>query len=178
MSYAIATLWDESLDGSELNTTDNVVGLMGKCARSLGDKTHGKVRARFIKVKALVGAQALADLLKTSPQLSSNDELSDANGLYSDKRYAFDIVNDTYRFRLLVMDLKPVYPIKLTFDEGVFEEMRKSSLESRRCANEASSLSVVSDDALMATFSEAISTKKVRYLLQKLCQDDTKSRER
>lgn len=146
---------------------------MGDCAQALGKKTDGKVCGRFTKAKKLTGMEvAVAELTKNMSALPvANADLPDTNELYASKRYAFDIISDTCRFRLFSVVLKPVYPIELTFDEGVFKEMREDSLSLKYGSKETRTMKVYSDDGLMAAFTDAISTRKVKYLLRRLCEE-------
>lgn len=174
MPIDFETLWDDSLDSRDITTTGNVVGLMGKATEALREKTDGNVRGRFIKVKKLAGAEAaLLELSKASSKLLDNDGLADANDLYASKRYAYDIISGTYRFRLFSVVLEPVYPLDLVFDEGVLKEMREASLTPYSGPNASGAIRVDNDDDLMAVFSNAIATRKVKYLLQKLCDVGT-----
>lgn len=174
MTFDIDNLWDDALDNNELTTTDRVVELMGDCAKSLGKRTNGKVRGRFIRAKQLAGAGvAVAEMSKILAAFPvEDDDLSDANDLYSSKRYAFDIISDTYRFRLFSVLLRPVYPIDLAFDEGVLKEMGEDSFCPQYGSKGTGTVRVCGDDDLMTAFTNAVSTRKVRYLLRRLCEEN------
>lgn len=175
MSVDFNTLWDDSFDSCDVASTGNVVELMSRATKALRKKTDGKVRGRFIKVKSLAESQvALSELAKATSRFLYDDDLADANQLYASKRYAYDIISGTYRFRLFSVVLEPVYPIDLIFDEGVSKEMEESSPGSQLGQSASGVISITSDDELMVAFANAISTRKVKYLLRRLCEEDTK----
>ena len=174
-------LWDEALGEEDWETTGNVVELLRAQCANLEKSTGGKVRARFDVPKAVdasgtvMSVQALAQSIQTVTMAVQRkgfgDSRVDANSLYSPEQYVFEVYTGTYRFRLFSLDLYPVYPLVLTFDEGVYDEAGPWPYSAVQCDDEISSVAVDDDDELMQCFKLAVSTQRVSYILKRLMEE-------
>ena len=173
-------LWESALDGRELNTTANVVPLLQEQCDNLSKSTGGRVSAQFAPMEEAI-SESLRIVARSMAIAGSvvrpgwDDDRDNANELYSPVKYAFDIKSDAYRFRLFELMLKPVYPITVTFDEGVFSEARDRLASISRAGGDGFEVRVEDDDGLMRCVGIAVDTKKVRYILQRLLEEPKES---
>jgi hypothetical protein len=53
------------------------------------------------------------------------EKKEDANKLFSDVEYRFDVYNDFYRFSVLRLKYNIVYPVTILIDEDIAQELAK-----------------------------------------------------
>lgn len=152
------------------DSTENVMEIMKQQAQYLKEGTNGKVMGKFSKIKNVMTSIAgLAAAL--SPEISDDTEisnLSDANNLYKSQRYGFEIYNQTYKFRIFEMNLSPLYPISIMFDEGVLEDTRENLGYCTEKGRTDTTFIVKSDNDLLECLKVVFSSKKVKYILYRL----------
>ena len=101
-------------------------------AVTLEKKTNKKVKATFSKIS--YRNEAMIEALGHFASLASNQELlenelnekKDVNELYNKINYKFEIYNETYRFRVFVLEYRILYPIEIIVDEGIKSEISRS----------------------------------------------------
>lgn len=165
-------LWDvPSIDILD-DSTENMVEIMKQQAQYLNEETNGKVLGKFSKIKNVMAHIAgLAAALST--EISDDTEinkLSDANALYRSQWYGFEIYNKTYKFRIFEMNLSPLYPISLMFDEGILEDTRENLSYCTEKGSVDTTFIIKSDDNLLEFLKIIFSSKKVKYILYRLQQ--------
>lgn len=171
--------WNKLFENKSDKSTDNVIEYFNSQANQLAQASNGKVTAildRRINLdrdndrlaNMAMTLQAVIDCSEASSVIKPR--LKDANELYSNGSYAFEIRSNSYRFRLFEFDLDALYPLNIALDEGIFNEL-DSSIKQRFAANDEDSiytLAVESDDDLDILFQAIINTRKVAFLVKKL----------
>ena len=166
-----SNLWQLNNE-NEINETDNVVSIIKEQAAYLKDITNGAVKAKFGKIKTVGIAETLAALSaatkgKEVVEGDNTSELSDANSLYMSTRYGFEIFNLEYKFRIFELVLSPSYPISIIPDEDISKELVE---EGSRIIINKTKISVKSDDELLNSLAQLFSSRKVRFIIQKMIE--------
>ena len=173
-------LWEEIVGKDDIKTTEGAVEFVKEQCRYLNRSTGGKVRGRFIRTAKHVLAPSLADIIGGSEMPSRlgepisetpEDDLADANDLYELKRYSFDILSNTYRFRVFDVILGPVYPVAMELDEGIYEEQKADLYLRFSCDDKRCSLTIEDEGGFAEAFSISIRSKKVRFILRQLREE-------
>ena len=168
-------LWDIPSTNEEMNSTDNIIDIIRQQGQYLKDSTKGKIFGRFAKIKkvsplATMGVVLTAFSPREVLQNDDSNELIDANELYSNQKYGFEIYNSTYKFRVFEMVISPVYPVQIIIDEGIANNIEEEIPMYASKGNAANHYAINSDNDLLGCLKLVFSSKKVRYLLFKLQQ--------
>lgn len=171
-------LWTISSDYEELNPTDNIYEIMKQQGQYLKEITNGKIFGKFSKIKkvnSLSAIDAVLTAFSTKEVLQNHDSnaLEDANELYSDQKYGFEIYNTTYKFRVFEMIISPVYPAHIIIDEGVTANIEDEIVSFSDKGKDANHYIINSDEELLGCLRLIFSSKKVKFLLYKLQQTET-----
>lgn len=130
---AYDNFWRIDADSHDaLKCTENIYKIMNEQCDYLFKDTQGRVFAIFGEIKVdgslIAMARAMSSMVKGVSGLTglketvaevSTKELIDANSMYFDKSYGFEVCTEKYRFRLFELRMKPVYPIEIIVDEGI-----------------------------------------------------------
>lgn len=116
----------------ELKYTDNIQRIMDEQGKYLFQYTKGMIFSVFSEIKiedsVTVMTRSLSNLVKgisgirdigETIEESTTKDLIDANAMYFDKRYGFEICTEKYRFRLFELRMTPIYPVEIIVDEGI-----------------------------------------------------------
>ena len=168
-------LWDIPSDNEDLNSTDNIYDIMRDQSQYLKKNTNGRIFGKFSKIKKVNPLSTMGIVLNafSTKEILQNDDsnsLLDANELYSNQKYGFEIYNDSYKFRVFEMIISPVYPAHIIIDEGIIENIEDSILSYSEKGKEANHYIIGSDDDLIGCLRLIFSSKKVKYILFKLQQ--------
>ena len=166
----MVNLWDIPTVGTSANTTDNIKGILEEQAKYLESGTNGKVMADLSEIDDIP-----TDILSPSGAFSLASSYKgkdkDANDLYKPQFYGFDIHNDFYRFRIFEINLFPLYPVSMFFDEGVLEDteakFHQHSIKKGKLANQ---YVIQSDEDFINSLSAVLASKKVKFIIGKLQQ--------
>lgn len=172
--------WNINKDTLEdLEYTDNISGIMEAQAKYLFTYTQGKVFAVFDEMKIDGSLSDNISVMSNAMKVisgvvgfqqkvskTSADELLDANSMYFDKRYGFEICTEKYRFRLFELRMKPIYPIEIIIDAGICENI-KNELDKIAIPMEKSNQYILVDEecfcnVLQKNFNR---TEKVHYII-------------
>ena len=161
-------LWGElNIDKNEKEFEDShAIELLRDQARLLEKKTNGCVKATFSKINykpstheilsqslvSIAGGGTKEEIIDT--ELSGKKDL---NEIYLFKKYKFEIFNDTYRFRVFILNYRPVFPLELEPDEGIKDELNLSTTER-----------INSDDELCNLVSSLFSSKKLKMIISRM----------
>lgn len=130
------------------------------CCRILSDNISVMSNAMKV-ISGVVGFQQKVS--KTSA-----DELLDANSMYFDKRYGFEICTEKYRFRLFELRMKPIYPIEIIIDAGICENI-KNELDKIAIPMEKSNQYILVDEECFCNVLQKIlQDRKVHYIISEL----------
>lgn len=133
--------WGDLLQET-VEKTDNIIMIMEEQCRSLSEITQNKVSAVFdvVDKKNELIESILKPILDvtvskcgTFPVLQDKEKVGgiaiedrfDASGMFYRKHYAFELYTNTYRYRLFDLMLTPSYPIEITIDDGISDDIGK-----------------------------------------------------
>ena len=174
--------WNINKDTLEdLEYTDNISGIMEAQAKYLFTYTQGKVFAVFDEMKIDGSLSDNISVMSNAMKVisgvvgfqqkvskTSADELLDANSMYFDKRYGFEICTDKYRFRLFELRMKPIYPIEIIIDAGICENI-KNELDKIAIPMEKSNQYILVDEECFCNVLQKIlQDRKVHYIISEL----------
>ena len=166
------SLWGIPSDNSTAGTTDNIKVILQQQAEYLKSGTNGKVMAKLSKLRnAFTCPTDPSSTVLSSKTADETKDLPDANTLYHTQCYGFEIYTSSYRFRIFEINLSPLYPVSMLFDEGVLEDSaaKLRALRIERGVRENQYV-VHTDEEFIETLGAVLSSKKVIYLLYKLQQ--------
>mgnify|MGYP000514965820 FL=1 len=161
--------------------TDNISGIMEAQAKYLFTYTQGKVFAVFDEMKIDGSLSDNISVMSNAMKVisgvvgfqqkvskTSADELLDANSMYFDKRYGFEICTEKYRFRLFELRMKPIYPIEIIIDAGICENI-KNELDKIAIPMEKSNQYILVDEECFCNVLQKIlQDRKVHYIISEL----------
>lgn len=171
---------DEDLQ-EDLKYTDNICRIMEEQCKYLFNYTKGKIFAVFDEIKIDGSMIAMAKvmsnvikgisgipLLQESVEELSTKNLIDANTMYFDKRYGFEICTERYRFRLFELRMTPIYPVEICVDEGICKNIA-STLDRIAIPMEKFNHFKINDEETFCKVLQCIlQDKKVRYIIGEL----------
>lgn len=111
---------------------NNAISILREQARALENKTDKKVKATFSKVTYSEGLSNTFNAIARcgsffqeteeifEPELKDKKNIAD---LYKTTCYKFEIFNNTYRFRLFLLQYRELFPVELIPDEGIKAEI-------------------------------------------------------
>lgn len=175
-------LWGIENDSEleRLQFTDSIIPIMKDQCEYLKSITNHRVFAKFAKIKMInpVAAPALvlteiADVLsplspKEKVEDDFTDQLADANELYDESRYGFEIYNRSYRFRVFELQMEPVYPISVLLDEGVNDTVQEMLCKFIKQTNENNRYMIDSDELFMDYLRVVLNSKKVQLIIYRM----------
>lgn len=166
-------LWDIPATNTEMNSTDNIFTIMKAQCTYLKDGTQNKVSGKFCKIKKINPLSTMAHVLSSiAPhEVLQNDDtanLKDANELYKNQKYGFEIYNTTYKFRIFEMLIEPTYPIHMIIDEGVVSNIENDILHCAEKGTYENCYLIDSDNTLLECLKLIFSCKKVKFILYKM----------
>lgn len=173
MSDLIGNFFDEPV-----NLEDNrAVDILQEQARLIGKKSNGIIKGSFAKIEYtqnLEGARkalsTIADVMLTMQITETevvDEELkskSDINNLYLYVSYRFEIYNDTYKFRVLTLRNREVFPIELIVDEGVGKELKLNN-----------PIKIESNSQLEEIFTSIFCSMKLKQIMTKMMDYKSKT---
>ena len=166
---------------NDLKYTDNIYKIMDKQCEYLFQYTKGKVFAIFDEIKmdnslftvaegisnVFKGVSGIVDLQENVSEVSTKN-LIDANVMYFDKCYGFEICTEKYRFRLFELKMKPIYPVEIIIDEEICKNIGKI-LGRISCQMERFNHFKIDDDETFCNvLQEILQDKKVQYIITEL----------
>ncbi|WP_373219149.1 TOPRIM nucleotidyl transferase/hydrolase domain-containing protein [Ruminococcus sp. 5_1_39BFAA] len=185
--------WGTSEDfQDDLKYTDNIHRIMEEQCKYLFQYTKGKIFAVFGEIKmdgsmfAVVSAMANAfkgvsgTVLQETVAEASTRDLIDANAMYFDKRYGFEICTEKYRFRLFELRMTPIYPVEIIVDEGICKNIGNTLSRIAIPMEKFNRFKISDEDTFCNVLQEILQDKKVRYIigeLQKRVQDKNEIKE-
>ncbi len=165
------SLWGIPSDNSTASTTDYIKVILHQQAEYLKSGTNGKVMAKFSKLRNAFTCPTDPSAALSSKTADETMDLPDANTLYHTQCYGFEIYTSSYKFRIFEINLSPLYPVSISFDEGVLEDSAAKLRELRIERGMRENQYVVhTDEEFIETLGAVLSSKKVIYLLYKLQQ--------
>lgn len=152
--------------------TDNIKRILSEQSEYLKKNTDGTVFGKFRVIKEvnhIPSTVDIASLLKSEVDDEDTKGLANADDLYDEKRYCYEIYNKTYKYRPFEMHLSPIYPILLIPDGGIWEdeenELKKVALCTDSTKNE---VQIDSDEMLVDVLKVIFRSKRVQYIVSRL----------
>lgn len=166
----------------DLEYTDNIYEIMDEQCKYLFQYTKGKVFAVFDEIKfdnpMFEVAQSISDVydkISGINNLMSSKNVIDANSMYFDKRYGFEICTEKYRFRLFELRITPLYPIRISIDEGICKNIEEAISQIAIPIEKNNYFQINNEEIFCKILQMILQDKKVRYIITKLKnQMDTK----
>lgn len=174
--------WNINKDTLEdLEYTDNISGIMEAQAKYLFAYTQGKVFAVFDEMK-IDGSwndniSVMSNAMKVISGVvgfqqkvtrTSTDKLLDANSMYFDKRYGFEICTEKYRFRLFELRMKPIYPIEIIIDAGICENIKNELNKIAIPMEKSNQYILVDEECFCNVLQKILQDRKVHYIISEL----------
>lgn len=183
-------LWgvENNSELENLSFTDNIVNIMRDQCQYLKRITDNKVFAKFARIKMIsplsssVSFQALTEFSKALSMYSPREvigddidtaQLIDANVLYDESRYGFEIYNHSYKFRVFELQMEPVYPVSIVLDEGINESVKDTLLNMGIKPTEENKYSVSSDEVFMDFLRIVLNSKKIKMIVYRMSKDNS-----
>ena len=149
------------------NEKNNAVEILRHQARILEKMTNNKIKVTFSKMNYRKSSMSSISQLGTvitaiqgrgeeilEAELQDKD---DVNTLFANTKYKFEIFNDEYRFRLFVLNNRPLFPINLEVDGGISEEIEYTN-----------GTEINSNDELKNVIRDIFSCRKVKAVLSRM----------
>lgn len=171
----------------ELKRTDNIYRIIEEQCKYLFEETQGKVFAVFGEIEKNGSLNALTkailNIYKSISGISevyenigetSTKNLIDANDMYYDKHYGFEICTEKYRFRLFELRMTPIYPIEITIDEGICKNISNALIKIAIQGEQFNNFKIVDEETFYNVLQKVLQDRKVQYIideLQKRVQD-------
>lgn len=177
--------WVGVLSHPQGNVTSNIPTYFVGQGRKLSEASGGRITGVFAETRLvndalsasydLSGAAEIAAALASSMQKPPELGLQDADEMYEEKEYCFEIRSDTYRFRLLTLRFGPLYPVTMRVDDGVFRDLSGSSGRfSLTKDGHPRQLSIKDDEDLDAVFRMLLGSRKLNYICNRLMAEADK----
>ena len=183
-------LWgiENNAELENLSFTNNIVNIMKDQCQYLKKITGNKVFAKFARIKMISPLSSVASVLlqtefsKTismySPKEAVGDDnntvqLKDANVLYDECRYGFEVYNHSYKFRVFELQMEPVYPVSIVLDEGINETIKETLLNMGIRLTEDNKYSVSSDEVFMDFLRPVLNNKKIKMIIYRMSNDNS-----
>lgn len=167
----------------QINTekTDSIHTIMETQCKYLSQLTQNKVCAIFGEVKAggsfIKSLSCVVDALKfvtgktalkeTVGELST-DELIDANGMYFETKYAFEVYTNTYKLRLFELIMTPTYPIDIIVDEGINNDISNRLSDLENADNKNNCYRIYRENEFCRIIKMVFQNRKVQYIINEL----------
>lgn len=166
---------------NDLVYTDNIHKIMAEQCNYLFQFTQGKIFAVFDEIKnddsILTIAKYMSTMIKgisgitvsqeTVAELSTKN-LIDANEMYFDKRYGFEICTEKYRFRLFELRITPIYPVKIIVDEGICKNIGNTLSRISIPLEKANQFKINNEETFCNVLQAILQDKKVHYIIAEL----------
>lgn len=172
----------------DLKYTDNINKIMDVQCKYLFQYTKGKIFGVFDEIKIdgsmIAVAKAVSNIFKSVSGItglqetileSSTENLIDADNMYFDKRYGFEICTEKYRFRLFELRMTPIYPVEIIIDEGICKNIGNTLARIASPMENFNHFKINDEETFCDVLQCVLQDKKVRYIigeLQKRVQDN------
>lgn len=180
-------MYNDDLWGNfeDLQLTDGAIALLKNQCHILKERTGGKVFGKFTKIKKIASpmvqgmAKVVTQFAKHTASLIPEEQMDeeyennlyDADGLYSISTYGFEIYNKSYKFRIFEATIPPVYPIKLIVDEDIMEELAIAPIAEELREEYQNAIMINNENELVSSLRNILTSKKVRFILKRMQQE-------
>ena len=160
-------------------STESAVEILNEQVKYLNDSMGGKVSASFHK---LPPADDETNSDYEGELILDGKRRDNAEEFYNYQRYAFDIYNSAYLFRMFTVYLGSFYPVEINLDRDLLEAVRNKygfNFEiQKRIIGEfqeeytayMENIVIKSDGQFITLLKDVFATRKVQFMLYKLRQ--------
>ena len=176
--------WGDLLQET-VEKTDNIITIMEEQCRFLSEATQNKVSAVFDvvdKKNELIESilkpilDVTASKCGTFPVLQdketvgeiSIDDRFDASGMFYRKHYAFELYTNTYRYRLFDLILTPSYPIEITIDNGISNDIYEKVIKFKKPNMKNNSMIINSESEFRIVLKHILQNRRVKYIVNQM----------
>lgn len=186
--------WEINDDSqNDLEYTDNIYRIMEEQCKYLFNQTKGKIFGVFSEIKVdgsmfmvaktmsnvFKGVSGIPGLQETVTETSTKN-LIDADDMYFNKHYGFEIYTEKYRYRLFELRMTPIYPVEIIVDEGICENIGSTLARIAISMEKFNHFKINDEETFCNVLQCVLQDKKVRYIigeLQKRVQDNNEKEE-
>lgn len=130
-------MWPELFEDNCDFEENRALDILDEQVTAINNKTNGRIKGLVTEIKYTDNIPGLTSAMNTFVKLLSvsniqrqevlEEELDskvDINHLYQTTPYKFEIFSDSFRFRILVLINRTDFPIQITLDEGISQELK------------------------------------------------------
>lgn len=165
----------------DLKYTNNIYVIMEEQSKYLFKCTQGKIFAVFNEIKIDGSMNAMIKVMsnviknisgiacpKESVEEASTKKLIDANTMYFDKCYGYEICTEKYRFRLFELRMTPIYPIEISVDEEICKNIGSTLARIAIPMEKFNQFKINDEETFCKVLRTILQDKKVRYIIGEL----------
>lgn len=165
----------------DLKYTENIHRIMEEQCKYLFQYTKGNLFAVFDEIKMddsiYTVAKAVSNVLKSVTGIpglqekieeTSTKSLIDANVMYYDKRYGFEICTEKYRFRLFELKMTPIYPVEIIVDGGICKNIGSTLARIAIQDEKFNHFKINDEETFCSVLQYVLQDKKVQYIIREL----------
>lgn len=166
---------------NNLEYTDNIFKILEEQNKYLYQYTNGKVFSVFNEMyvdstthvmtenisNMFKSISPLTRLSENATELSTNN-LIDANYMYFNKRYSFEICTEEYKYRLFELIMTPLYPVEIIVDEGICKNIGDSLSSIAKPMEKDNHFEIKDEETFCNVLQCVLQDKKVRYIIVEL----------
>lgn len=132
----MSDMWPELTENNREFEENRALDILDEQANAIKNKTNGRIKGIVTEIKYTDNMPGLVSAMNLFGSKLSNvkiyrqevleEELDlkvDINNLYHTTPYKFEIFSDSFRFRILVLFNRTDFPIQITLDEGISQEL-------------------------------------------------------
>ena len=144
------------------HTDNNVFGVFSEL------KNEGSfAKALSIFATALKGTTGMAGTTETINGMSTN-ELIDAGDMLHKQRYAFEICNETYRFRVFTILIAPIFPVEMVINADIYKSIAGRIKGIVKLDDTEGSITIPNEDVFETVLQIILMDTKVHYIVTEL----------
>lgn len=169
----MADMWPELFENNSEFEENRALDILDEQVNAINDKTNGRIKGIVTEIKYTDNMPGLTSALSTFVSLLSASKISqqevleaeldsklDINELYQTTPYKFEIFSDSFRFRILVLINRKDFPIQITLDEGISQELK---IEKHKLIESNSQFEEVLSSVLRSTKMKSILNRMLNY---------------
>lgn len=176
--------WVEVLTQPQHKSTEGIVPYFNEQAKMLSEASDSKVKGVFSKTSdvnrtlspALEAINTLSKVVQDVASagvvdLTPEVDLLNADDLYKKNDYCFEIRSERYRFRLFTIEFNPSYPVDMTVDRGVCNDLAKIYDRYKFEEAEPCNITIQDDEDLDRVFNQLLKSEKLVYICNRLMNE-------
>lgn len=176
--------WTEVFTQPQQKRTDGIIPFFTEQAKMLSGASNGRVKGMFSptfdvsrtlspaletisSMSKIIQHAASANVVDLTPKV----DLLNANDLYKKNDYCFEIRSNRYRFRLFTIEFNPSYPVIMTVDRGVCNDLAKIYDCYKFEEADSCNITIQDDEDLYRVFNQLLKSEKLIYICNRLMNE-------